>query len=85
MKVSTCLVDAYEDYNCFGEVSFFRPVEGFKMKQRAAINYCVELKKTATETFEMCIHIRWEFEQIYTIFFFRKFVHTAYDVPWFVK
>jgi hypothetical protein len=23
VKVLTCLVDAYEDYNCFGEVSFF--------------------------------------------------------------
>jgi hypothetical protein len=22
MQVSTCLVDVYEDYNCFGEVSF---------------------------------------------------------------
>jgi hypothetical protein len=23
VQVSTCLVDAYEEYNCFGEVSFF--------------------------------------------------------------
>jgi hypothetical protein len=23
MQVSTCLVGAYEDYNCFGEVGFF--------------------------------------------------------------
>jgi hypothetical protein len=23
VPVSTCLFDAYEDYNCFGEVSFF--------------------------------------------------------------
>jgi hypothetical protein len=28
-------------------------VEGFKMEQRAAINICAKLKKTATETFEM--------------------------------
>jgi hypothetical protein len=28
-------------------------VEGFKMEQRAAIKFCVKLKKTATETFEM--------------------------------
>jgi hypothetical protein len=23
IQVSTCLVDAYEDYNCFSDVSFF--------------------------------------------------------------
>jgi hypothetical protein len=23
VQVSACLVDSYEDYNCFGEVSFF--------------------------------------------------------------
>jgi hypothetical protein len=23
VQVSTCLVEAYENYNCFGEVSFF--------------------------------------------------------------
>jgi hypothetical protein len=34
-------------------VKFFRCVEGFKMEQRAAIKFCVKLKKTATETFEM--------------------------------
>jgi hypothetical protein len=45
--------DAYEDYNCFGEVSFFRRVEGFKMERRAGIKFCEKLKKTATETFEM--------------------------------
>jgi hypothetical protein len=28
-------------------------VEGFKMEQRAAMKFCVKLKKTATETFEM--------------------------------
>jgi hypothetical protein len=29
----------------------FRRVEGFKMEQRAAIEFCVILKKAATETF----------------------------------
>jgi hypothetical protein len=32
---------------------FFRRVEGFKMEQKAATEFCVNLKKTATETFEM--------------------------------
>jgi hypothetical protein len=31
----------------------FRHIECFKMEQRAAIKFCVKLKKTATETFEM--------------------------------
>jgi hypothetical protein len=31
----------------------FRRVEVFKMEQRAVITFCVKLKKTATETFEM--------------------------------
>jgi hypothetical protein len=35
-----------------GEVSFCR-VEGFKTEQRAAIKFCVKLKKTATEISEM--------------------------------
>jgi hypothetical protein len=30
-----------------------RCVEGFEMEQRAAIKFCVKLKKAATETFEM--------------------------------
>jgi hypothetical protein len=47
------LVDAYENYDYFGKVSFFRRVETFKMEQREAIKFCVKLKKTATETFEM--------------------------------
>jgi hypothetical protein len=34
-------------------VKFFRRVEGFKVEQRASIKFCVNLKKTATETFEM--------------------------------
>jgi hypothetical protein len=50
VQVPTCLVDAYEDYNCFGDVSLF--VEGFKIAQRAAIKFCVKLNKTATETIE---------------------------------
>jgi hypothetical protein len=49
----SCLVDAYEDYSCFSEVSFYRRVEGFNMEQRAAIKFRVKLKKTVTETFEM--------------------------------
>jgi hypothetical protein len=46
------LIEADEDYNCFGEVRF-RRVEGFKMEQRAEIKFYVKLNKTATETFEM--------------------------------
>jgi transposase len=42
------LVDAYENYSCFGEVGFF-----IKMEQRAAIKFCVKLNTAATETFEM--------------------------------
>jgi hypothetical protein len=53
MQVSTCLVDTYEDYSCFGEVSFFDVSKGFEMEQRAAIKFHVKLEKTATETFEM--------------------------------
>jgi hypothetical protein len=53
VQISTCLVNAYEDYNCFGEVKFFCHVKGFKMEQRAAIMFFVKLKKTATDTFEM--------------------------------
>jgi hypothetical protein len=52
VQVSTCLVEAYEDYNCF-EVSFFCRVERFKMEQRAAIECCVKLKTTATEMLEI--------------------------------
>jgi hypothetical protein len=33
--------------------SVFRRVGGIKMEQRAAIKFCVKLKKTATETFGM--------------------------------
>jgi hypothetical protein len=40
------LVDAYDDYNCFGEGSF-------KTEQGVMFQFCVKLKKTATETFEM--------------------------------
>jgi hypothetical protein len=31
----------------------FSRIEGFKMEQREAIKFCVKLKKTSTETFEM--------------------------------
>jgi hypothetical protein len=31
----------------------FHYIEGFKTKQGAAIKFCVTVKKTATETFEM--------------------------------
>jgi hypothetical protein len=34
-------------------VQFFRRVEGFKIEQRAEINFCVKLKNRAAETFEM--------------------------------
>jgi hypothetical protein len=37
MQVSSSLVDAYEDYNCFGEVSFFVILKVSEMEQRAAI------------------------------------------------
>jgi hypothetical protein len=53
VQVSTCLVDAHEDYNCFGEVSFPCHVKGFKMEKRAAAKFYIKLKETATETFEM--------------------------------
>jgi hypothetical protein len=51
VQASTCLVDAYEDYNCFGEVSFF-VISRFQ-NGTAAITFCVKLKKTAPKTFEM--------------------------------
>jgi hypothetical protein len=47
------LVDAYGDYNSFGEVSFFLSCRRFQKEKRAAIKFCVKLQKTATETFEM--------------------------------
>jgi hypothetical protein len=34
-------------------VKSFRRVEGFKMKQSTTIKFCMRLKKTTTETFEM--------------------------------
>jgi hypothetical protein len=52
VQVSTCLVDAYDDYNCFNEVSFCR-VEGFKLEKIVAIKFCVKLMKTTIKTFEM--------------------------------
>jgi hypothetical protein len=52
VQVSTCLVDAYEDCNYFGKVSFLVMLKVSKWN-RAVIKFCVKLKKTATETFEM--------------------------------
>jgi hypothetical protein len=52
VQVSTSLVNAYEDYSCFGEITFF-VVSKFSKWNRAAIKFYVKLKKTATETFEM--------------------------------
>jgi hypothetical protein len=46
---STRLVDAYNDYICFGEVAFHH----FKMEKRATIKFSIKLNKTAAETFEM--------------------------------
>jgi NADH:ubiquinone oxidoreductase subunit C len=48
VQVSTCLVDAYEDYNHFGEGSFTVMSNVSKWNK-----FCVKLKKTATESFEM--------------------------------
>jgi hypothetical protein len=33
--------------------SFHRRVESFKMEQKVAIKFCIELKKTCTETLKM--------------------------------
>jgi hypothetical protein len=52
VKLSSCFINAY-DYNCFGEVCSSHRVEGFKMEQRAAMKFCVKLKKTVIETFEL--------------------------------
>jgi hypothetical protein len=53
LKFQFSFVDAFENFYCFGEVSFFSHVEGLKMERRAVIKFCVKLKKTATETFEI--------------------------------
>jgi hypothetical protein len=53
VRVSTCLVDSYEDYNYFGEVIFLLLCPKFQNGTRAAIKFYVKLKKTASETFEM--------------------------------
>jgi hypothetical protein len=49
-KFSTCLIDAYEDCSCFDEVSFFIMSKVSKWNKE---QFCVKLKKTVTETFEM--------------------------------
>jgi hypothetical protein len=51
-QVSTCLVDAYEDYIVLVKL-VFSSCRRFQIEQRAAIKFCSKLKKTATETFEM--------------------------------
>jgi hypothetical protein len=43
------VVDAYQYYTCFGEVSFFT----IKIEQGKANKFCLKLKKTATEMFQM--------------------------------
>jgi hypothetical protein len=52
VQVPICLVDAHEDYNCFGEVSFF-VTSNISKCNRAVIMFCVKLKNTTTEMFEM--------------------------------
>jgi hypothetical protein len=42
-----------EGYNCFGEVRFFSSCRKFRNRTRAAIEFCIKLQKTATETFKM--------------------------------
>jgi hypothetical protein len=39
VQVYMCLADAYEDYDCFDEVSFFRNVQRFNMEQRAGLSF----------------------------------------------
>jgi hypothetical protein len=51
VHVSTRSDDAYEDFNCSGEV--FHNGEGFERSQKAVITLFVKLNKIATETFEM--------------------------------
>jgi hypothetical protein len=53
VKVSTCFVDAFEEYHCFCEVGFFGHVEGFKVQQRVVITFCVKSEDTATEIFQV--------------------------------
>jgi hypothetical protein len=48
VQVSTSFVDAYEEYNYFYEVLWT-----FKMEEKAAITFCINLKKMDIETFEM--------------------------------
>jgi hypothetical protein len=53
VQVSSCLVDAYKDYNCFDEVSFSSSQSFQNGIKRAVIKCCIKLKKTATETCEI--------------------------------
>jgi hypothetical protein len=45
--------DAYGEYSCCGEVSLFVVSKGFQMESRAEVTFCLQLKKTAAETFVM--------------------------------
>jgi hypothetical protein len=47
------LLDAYEDYNCFGEVSFFVSSKVPTWNKEQRFKFCVKLKETTAETFEM--------------------------------
>jgi hypothetical protein len=39
VQISTSLVDAYEDYNCFGEVSFFVVSKVSKWNKEQRLNF----------------------------------------------
>jgi hypothetical protein len=52
VQVFICLVDAYEDYICFDEVTFF-VVSKVSKWNKAVITFCVKWKKTTAEKFEM--------------------------------
>jgi hypothetical protein len=69
-KVSTFLDDECEDYNCFGEVSFFIVLKVLKWNKQQQLRFVQKLKKIATETSQMlktvygeeCISIKSVFE-----------------------
>jgi hypothetical protein len=39
VQVSTCLVDAYEDYNCFGEVTFYVVLKVSKWNKEQRLSF----------------------------------------------
>jgi hypothetical protein len=55
VQVLASFVNSYEDYSCFGEFSFFRRVEGFKIERRAAVKFSLKLN-----TFEMLKNVNGE-------------------------